>query len=84
METVQVLMSTYNGERFLKQQLDSILSQRGVNVYLLVRDDGSKDGTLSILNDYSKKYTNIEIIEGNNIGACKSFFELIFLMERFT
>ena len=38
---VLVLMSTYNGERFLKEQIDSILSQEGVEVRLLVRDDGS-------------------------------------------
>lgn len=77
METVQVLMSTYNGEKYLKQQLDSIFSQRSVDIHLLVRDDGSKDKTLDILNDYKNKYSNIEIIEGKNVGACSSFFELI-------
>lgn len=50
-ENIQVLMSTYNGEKYLRDQIDSILSQEKVNVSLLVRDDGSKDGTLKILED---------------------------------
>ena len=50
MYTVQVLLSTYNGETYLKQQLDSILNQKNVAVKLFVRDDGSSDGTVDILN----------------------------------
>ncbi len=45
-ENIQVLMSTYNGEKYLRNQIDSILSQENVNVSILVRDDGSEDGTL--------------------------------------
>lgn len=70
---VQVLMSTYNGEKYLREQIDSILSQEGVKACLLVRDDGSKDNTINIL----KEYRDIEIIEGHNVGVYKSFFELI-------
>ena len=44
MYTVQVLLSTYNGETYLKEQLDSILNQKNVAVKLFVRDDGSSDG----------------------------------------
>jgi len=40
-------MSTYNGENYLRQQLDSILAQEGVNISILVRDDGSTDNTVS-------------------------------------
>ena len=50
MYTVQVLLSTYNGEAYLKEQLDSILNQKNVAVKLFVRDDGSSDGTVDILN----------------------------------
>ena len=57
---VLVLMSTYNGELFLKEQIDSILSQEGVDVRLLVRDDGSKDHTCSILSDYASAHDNIK------------------------
>ena len=52
---VNVLMSTYNGEHYIKQQLDSIMSQEKVDVDLLVRDDGSWDSTLGILQKYKEK-----------------------------
>lgn len=53
MYTVQVLLSTYNGEAYLKEQLDSILNQKNVAVKLFVRDDGSSDGTVDILRAYA-------------------------------
>lgn len=70
---VQILMSTYNGELFLKQQIDSIIDQKYVRVHLLIRDDGSNDKTLNII----RTYDNIKLIEGKNIGVTKSFFDLI-------
>lgn len=77
MLTVQVLMSTYNGEKYLKEQIDSVVSQTGIEVHLLVRDDGSKDGTVDILKCYRNDIPNIEIMEGENIGSTKSFLELV-------
>ena len=74
---VLVLMSTYNGERFLKEQIDSILSQRGVDVRLLVRDDGSKDLTCSILSEYASKHKNIEYRACENVGFVRSFSALV-------
>ncbi|BCN32221.1 glycosyltransferase family 2 protein [Anaeromicropila herbilytica] len=74
---VQVLMSTYNGEKYLREQLDSILQQDHKNITLLIRDDGSSDSTLSILEEYSSKYSNVEYYQGDNIGAKNSFFDLI-------
>lgn len=74
---VEVLMSTYNGEDYLESQIDSILKQNKVEVYLLIRDDGSKDSTIQILRDYEKKYNNIRVIFGKNIGWKRSFFELL-------
>ena len=76
-EKILVLMSTYNGEKYIKEQIESILEQEGVNVHLLIRDDGSKDGTMEILEDYSKCYHNIEMYQGKNLGACQSFFDLM-------
>lgn len=73
MKKVQVLMSTYNGEKYLREQIDSILAQKGVEVHLLVRDDGSKDNTVEII----KKYKGIEIIQAKNVGATNSFLNLI-------
>lgn len=74
---VLVLMSTYNGGRFLEEQLDSILSQEGVDVSLLVRDDGSRDNTCQILSDYSSKHQNIEVKTCENVGFVKSFSALV-------
>lgn len=76
-EKVQVLMSTYNGEKYLREQLDSILNQEEVEVKLLIRDDGSKDTTMNILKEYERKYECIKVYSGKNLGACNSFFDLI-------
>ncbi|MBI9065666.1 MAG: glycosyltransferase [Salinivirgaceae bacterium] len=83
MKTVQVLLSSYNGEKYILQQLGSIFKQKGVDVFCLVRDDGSKDNTLNILLDCKKVYKNLEVIVGENIGYGASFLELIKLSGDF-
>ena len=75
-ETVYVVMSSYNGEKYIRQQIDSILSQEGVKVKLVIRDDGSSDGTRTILDTY-KENESIDIWLGENIGYSKSFLALI-------
>ena len=77
MYKVVVLMSTYNGEKYVKQQIDSILNQEGVEIELHIRDDGSTDQTVDILNEYSTMYKNIFYYQGKNLRPCKSFMELI-------
>lgn len=78
-----VLMSVYNGKKYLKEQLDSIMGQdceeKGTaELYLMVRDDGSSDGTQNILKEYSEKYPGrINWYQGNNKGVIKSFFDLM-------
>lgn len=76
MKTVQVLLSTYNGEKFLRKQLDSIYSQEDISFSILVRDDGSQDNTLLILHEYKAKYGKMEILEGENVGPAMSFYLL--------
>ena len=76
MDKVLVLLSTYNGEKYLREQLDSIFNQEGVDVSVLARDDGSSDDTIAILEDYATKY-NLKIIEGNNINWMHSFWKLV-------
>lgn len=76
MHSVLVLMSTYNGEKFLNEQLESLYNQRGVDLHILVRDDGSKDSTLSILDKFKSTRGQMTIIKGQNVGAAKSFFEV--------
>ena len=78
---VAVIMSTYNGEKFIKEQLDSILNQTYKNLEVVVRDDGSKDKTVEIVKEYMKKYPNIVLHEGENLGFIKSSFELLTLAE---
>ena len=47
-------MATYNGQKYLEEQLQSLVKQQGVDIQILVRDDGSTDGTLEILNKWEK------------------------------
>lgn len=77
MKKVLVLMSTYNGEKYLKEQLNSIINQKGIEVTIRVRDDGSKDETVEIIKRFQNTYSNIELIEGNNIGFALSFLSLV-------
>ena len=77
-----VLMSTYNGERFLKEQLESLLKQSLRPDRILIRDDGSKDGTLTILEEYSEKYPFISWYKGENKGPAGSFYDLICHCEK--
>mgnify|MGYP002086797757 CR=1 FL=1 len=66
-------MSTYNGEKYIEQQLDSIFTSPQ-NIFLYVRDDGSKDRTIEILKDYRIKHAvSIEVNEGENVGSAESF-----------
>lgn len=73
---VQVLLSTYNGQRYLPQLLESLTLQGYSNVHILVRDDGSSDGTVTMLRrNYS--HLNMSVLEDTNIGPTASFLELI-------
>ncbi|ANS76044.1 hypothetical protein AWM70_16860 [Paenibacillus yonginensis] len=75
---IQVLLSTYNGEKYLREQLESVLSQQGAELHLLIRDDGSKDGTVRILKEFTVASPEaVHYIAGENKGAKGSFFELI-------
>lgn len=77
MENVLILMSTYNGEKYIREQLESIFAQKNINVHLLVRDDGSSDATVSIIHEFGIKHPkSIEVIQGDNIGWKQSFFSL--------
>lgn len=75
---IKILMSTYNGEKYLEQQLNSIFNQTEKDFELIVRDDGSSDNTKNILEKYKKRYfEKITIIYGENKGAKNSFLDLI-------
>ncbi len=76
---IEILLATYNGERFLQEQLDSIFSQSAQNFHLLIRDDGSTDRTLDIIHTAIKQYPEkITLLsDRSHLGAIKSFSELM-------
>ncbi|MFC3932716.1 glycosyltransferase family 2 protein [Streptococcus dentapri] len=77
---VNILMSTYNGERFLTDQIDSILAQTFTDWRLLIRDDGSQDRTRAIIADYASRDERISLInqdQTENLGVIKNFYTLL-------
>jgi hypothetical protein len=78
---VAVLMSTYNGEKYLQEQVDSIAAQEGVEVEMFVRDDGSSDGTRKLLKEMSSMskgcISSWNLTYGENLGFLESFERLL-------
>lgn len=75
---IDIAMTTYNGEKYLKEQIDSILNQTVSDFELIVCDDGSTDSTIDILNEYSKKDSRVHIFQNkNNLGVIKNFEKAI-------
>lgn len=75
MYRVDVIMATYNGQKYVKEQIDSILQSRGIEVMLHIFDDGSRDDTMSILKEYQKKYPKqVEVCQNeHNLGLTLNF-----------
>ncbi|HUM84510.1 MAG TPA: glycosyltransferase family 2 protein [Lachnospiraceae bacterium] len=73
---VCVLMASYNGEKYISEQIESILNQKGVNPALVVRDDGSTDSTIDIIHKYEIE-NKIELITGKNLGPARNFYKLL-------
>ena len=76
---IAVLMSSYNGEKYIREQLNSILNQKGVQVKLFVRDDGSSDHTVDILKEYMRKENIVFIEDINRLGPGGSFMQLLYI-----
>ncbi|WP_218654191.1 glycosyltransferase family 2 protein [Streptococcus pluranimalium] len=77
---VNIVMSTYNGEKYLADQIKSIQSQTFEDWQLLIRDDGSSDNTPSIIRDMAKRDDRIHFIndgQNENYGVIKSFYHLV-------
>jgi len=72
---IDILLSTYNGEKYLPAQLESLLAQTLTDWRVIARDDGSTDRSVDILNQYAEKYTEkFQIImDGGRLGAMQSF-----------
>lgn len=77
--TVSVVMCTYNGAKFLREQLDSILSQTYPIYELIVRDDGSQDGTMDILLEYAARHACIKVFQNvRNLGCNQNFHDALY------
>ncbi len=76
---IEILMATYNGETYIREQIDSIINQTYKNWILLVRDDNSKDNTVSIIEEYEKKDSRIRLLRDKkgNLGFVRNFEELM-------
>ncbi len=78
--TIDILLATYNGERYLSEQIQSLLDQTYTNWRLLIRDDGSSDDTVSIIRRFQIHYPEkIVFIDDGlaNLGACRNFARLL-------
>lgn len=80
-----ILLATYNSQKFLAQQLESLFNQTNRDWTLYIRDDGSTDATISIIEDFMDKYSNIKLITDNEsgLGPMKSFLELLRKVEAY-
>lgn len=81
---VAILLATYNGERYLSEQLDSILSQSYSNFTIFISDDCSSDKTKIIISEYMKRYPSKIVDIGNTVhfgSAKKNFINLLFTVE---
>ena len=78
MPRITVLLSAYNGEKYISEQLDSLLAQQEVDVRILIRDDGSTDSTLHIIENYKAAHPDIiQVKYGSHKGFSGSFYSLV-------
>lgn len=82
METIDILLATYNGEKYIQEQIDSILQQTYKNIRLIISDDCSNDNTVGILKEYEKKDNRVIVYnQKNNLGVIKNFEFLLGKVE---
>lgn len=73
-QTISVVMATYNGEEYIKEQIDSILNQTYPVYELIIQDDCSSDNTVAIAKDYAKRYPVVKVFENQrNLGLNQNF-----------
>lgn len=78
-DMIEILLATYNGEKYLREQLDSLINQTYENIRILIRDDGSIDQTEKIIDEYMKEYPDkvYRVIDNIKCGsAVSNFMEL--------
>ena len=80
-EKVDILLATYNGEKYIKEQIESILNQTYKNIQIIISDDCSKDGTRQILKEYEKNDKIKVFYQEENLGYVKNFEFLLKQVE---
>lgn len=81
-ETIDILLATFNGEKYVREQIESILNQSYKNIKLIISDDHSTDKTQEILKEYSKKDKRIELyLQEKNLGVVKNIEFLLKKVE---
>ena len=79
---VSIALCTYNGAKFLEQQLDTLVNQTYKNIEIVVVDDCSTDGTLVILNKYAIQYPQFQVYQNkNNLGFTRNFEKVVNLCK---
>lgn len=73
------MMATYNGEMYLREQMDSVLAQEGVDVTLRICDDRSSDGTFAICEECAATHPNVILTQNEaNLGVGKNFMQMVY------
>ncbi|QFJ53902.1 glycosyltransferase family 2 protein [Pseudobutyrivibrio xylanivorans] len=81
MKDIAILLATYNGREYLRQQLDSLFKQTRQDFRLVIHDDGSTDGTAEIIKEYLEEYPErIEVFYGGSCGGAKENF--LWMLDR--
>lgn len=74
MERIDILLATYNGEKYIREQIESILNQSYSNIKLIISDDCSKDNTAAILREYENKDSRVKVfVQEKNLGVVENF-----------
>lgn len=76
---VAILMATYNGEKYIRQQMDSILAQENVNVSVFVRDDHSSDTTVDVVKEYADRTGKVYLLPSKpaQLRVTKNFYSIV-------
>ena len=78
---IAILLATYNSERFLKDQLSSIFGQSFHEWKLIIRDDGSTDNTISIINEYKKQYPDKVFLLKDERAGLRAYMNFVTLLK---
>ncbi len=69
---ISVIIPIYNNEKYIARCIDSVLNTGYDNLEIICINDGSKDGTLSVLREYEEKYDSVKVIDTPNGGVSKA------------